>query len=250
MSEEENGKKPDSSIELKLREAKDVTIIDIEGRIDLSASELIELIGWLLKRGKKKILLNFEHVDALDYSGLSVIAIAYKNVRNHEGILKFVAVPLHIEKLFRIAQLLDVFELHKEEGIAIKSFSETTSQPSLPPLRRRFKRLDVVSIAVRFVPVYRKDDPLFEGKATNLGGEGLFLYAQKSYPLNTELILELHVPKETSPLTVQGTVVWLADKDLQPHNFPGMGIQFKKLDSMQQKQLIEFIDRNVVQRSG
>ncbi len=249
MPEEENGKKPDSSIELKLRDVKDVAIVDIEGRIDLSASELIELTGWLLKRGKRKILFNFEHVDTLDYSGLSVLAIAYKNVRNHEGVLKFVAVPLHIQKLFRIAQLLDVFELHQEEGIALSSFNETRFEP-LPPLRRRFKRLEVVNITVRFLPVYRKEDPFFEGKATNLGGEGLFLYASKIFPLNTDLILELHFPKESSPFTIQGTVIWLADKELQPHDFPGMGVRFKKLDLKQQKQLIEFIDRNVVQRSG
>ena len=250
MPEEENEKKPNSSLDLKLREAKEVTIIDIEGRIDLNASELIELIGWLLKRGKKKILLNFEHVDALDYSGLSVLAIAYKNVRNHEGVLKFVGVPLHIEKLLRIAQLLDVYELHQEEEVALSSFNETRFQPNLPPLRRRFKRLEIANIAVHYLPVYRKGDPFFEGKAFNLGGEGLFLYAQKVFPLNTELILELHFPKENSPFVTQGTVAWLADKELQPHNFPGMGVQFKKLDSNQQKLLIEFIDRNVVQRSG
>ena len=250
MPDEENDKKPNSSIELKIREAKEVTIIDIEGRIDLNASELIELIGWLLKRGKKKILLNFEHVETLDYSGLSVLAIAYKNVRNHEGVLKFVAVSLHIEKLLRIAQLLDVFELHQEEAVALSSFSDANFQPNLPPLRRRFKRLEVANITVRYLPVYRKDDPFFEGKAVNLGGEGLFLFAPKVFPLNTELILELHFQKENSPFVIHGTVVWLADKELQPHDFPGMGVRFKKLDPKQQKLLIEFIDRNVVQRSG
>ena len=211
---EENEKKPNPSLELKLREVKGVMVIDIEGRIDLNASELIELVGWLTKRGKKRILLNFEQVEVLDYSGLSVLAIAYKNVRNHEGILKFVAVPLHIEKLLRIAQLLDVFELHPQEELALASFEEMESQPSLPPLRRRFKRLEVSNITVRFLPVYRKEDPLFEGKAFNLGGEGLFLYAQKIFPLNTELILELHFAKEDSPLVVQGTVIWHADKEL------------------------------------
>ena len=247
---EENEKKPNPSLELKLREVKGVMIIDIEGRIDLNASELIELVGWLTKRGKKRILLNFEQVEVLDYSGLSVLAIAYKNVRNHEGILKFVAVPLHIEKLLRIAQLLDVFELHQQEELALASFEETASQPSLPPLRRRFKRLEVSNITVRFLPVYRKEDSPFEGKAFDLGGEGLFLYAQKIFPLNTELILELHFTKEDSPFVVQGAVIWHADKELQPHAFPGMGIRFKELDSKQQKLLIDFIARNVTQSSG
>lgn len=246
---EENDKKPNSSLDLKLREAKDVTLIDIEGRIDLNASELIELIGWLMKRGKKKILLNFENVEVLDYSGLTVLAIAYKNVRNHGGVLKFVAVPLHIEKLLRIAQLLDIFELHRKEEQAITSFDQTAKQPSLPPLRRRFRRLEGASIKVLYLPIYRREDPFFEGKAINLGGEGVFLYAQKVFPLNTELILHLYLVKDQPPFVAQGTVIWLADKELQPHTFPGMGIQFKTLDATQQKYLIEYIDRNVTQRS-
>ncbi|MBI4436905.1 MAG: anti-sigma factor antagonist [Candidatus Omnitrophica bacterium] len=243
--------RPDRSVELKVREVKEITIIDIDGRIDLNASELIELIGWLLKRGKTKILLNFEEVELLDYSGLSVLAIAYKNVKNHDGVLKFVAVPLHIEKLLRITQLLDVFELHEQEKLAIESFYETAPQTSLSPLRRRFKRLEVVSVPVHFLPEYRKDEEnFFEGKATNLGGEGLFLHAQKIYPLKTELALKLQLPNLQTPLLVQGMVIWIADKELQPHASPGMGIQFKQLDTKQQKILVDFIDRNLVQRSG
>ena len=242
---------PDRSVELKLREVREVTIIDIDGRIDLNASELIELVGWLLKRGKTKILLNFEEVELLDHNGLSVLAIAYKNVKNHDGVLKFVAVPLHVEKLLRITQLLDVFELHEQEKLAIESFYETAPQTTLPPYRRRFKRLDVASFPVHFMPEYRKDEEqFFEGKAISLGGEGLFLHAQKIYPLKTELILRLHLPTLTTPFAVQGVVIWIADKELQPHASPGMGIQFRQLDSKQQKILVDFIDRNLVQRSG
>ena len=250
MSEEGNEKRPNPTLDLKLREVKEVMIIDIEGRIDLNASELIELVGWIMKRGKKKILLNFEQVELLDYSGLSVLAIAYKNVRNHNGILKFSGVPLHIEKLLRIAQLLDVFELHQEEKVALASFEKPRVQPSLQTLRRRFKRLELANIVVRFLPVYRQDDPFFEGKAINLGAEGLFLYAQKVFPANTELVLHLQLANEASPFVIQGVVIWVADKELQPHETPGMGVQFKQLDAKQQKLLIDFIDRHITQRSG
>lgn len=248
MVEENNENKP-HSLELKLREVKGVMVIDLEGRLDLNASELIELIGWLLKRGKKKILLNFEQVELLDYSGLSVLAISYKNVQNHEGLLKFVAVPLHIEKLLRIAQLLEIFELYETLEMAIASFNRKDTSLSLPPLRRRFKRLGISNIAVSFVPAYRKEDPFFEGKAVNLGGEGLFLHAQKIFPLHTELILQLHLEKGEGRLTVKGVVIWLADKELQPHHYPGMGVRFHQLESDQQKRLIDFIDRNITQRS-
>ncbi len=237
-------------LQLKFRETKNVTVIDIEGRIDLNASELIELVGWLLKRGKRRILLNFERVELMDYHGLSILAVAYKNVRNHDGIMKFVYVPLHIEKVFQIAQLLDVFELHEDENRAVESFHRKPDKAWLPHMRRRFRRLEGMSLRVRFIPVYRKGDPFFEGKAIDLGGEGLFLYAEKTFPLNTELSMELEFEPDTPPFTANGVVIWHTDRELQPQKSPGMGIQFKQLDANQQKRLIDFIDRNLVQRSG
>ncbi|MFH1857722.1 MAG: PilZ domain-containing protein [Candidatus Omnitrophota bacterium] len=248
IPEDENEETP--SLGLRFREVKGVIVIDMEGQIDLNASELIELIGWLLKRGKRKIVLNFEQVDLLDYHGLSVLAIAYKNVINHEGRMKFIAVPLHIEKLFHISHLLEVFELHESLEIALGSFDEKKPSVQLLPLRRRFKRLEISNFDVHYIPVYRKGDPTFEGKAVNLGGEGLFLHAKKVFPLNTELLLELQLGKESPPVSLRGMVIWHADQELQPHQYPGMGIQFSRLDTHQQQQLITFIERNMTQRSG
>jgi len=251
MDDDSYSRKPNPNLELRLREIKKITIIDIEGQLDLNASELIELVGWLMKRGKRKILLNFEGVQLLDYNGLSVIAIVYKNVKNYEGILKFQKVPLHIEKLFRVAQLLDIFELYQEEKLALLSFEEKAiRQPVLPPLRRRFRRFEGTNIVVEYAPMHRKDDPPQKGKAMDLGGEGLFLYCEKNVPLNTELLLKLHLEKNTPPFEVTGVVVWHADKEIQPQMYPGLGIQFRKLSSDQQKFLIDFIDRNITQRSG
>jgi len=238
------------SLELKLREIRDITIIDVEGRIDINASEVIELVGWLLKRGKIKLLLNLERVDLVDYSGLSVLAIVYKNVRNHNGVLKFVAVPFHVIKLMRVAQLVDVFELHEDERIAVESFDQLPLEILSKPLRRRYRRLEVANIQVGYLPSHGEAEGDFhEGKAINLGGEGLFLYCQRISPLKTEVVLRLRLSPSEPPLLLKGTVVWIADKELQPHSFPGMGIQFHRLPAEAEKRLFEFIDRHITQRS-
>ena len=234
---------------MKLREVRDITVIDIEGRIDINASELIELIGWLLKRGKTKLLLNMERVDLVDYSGLSVLAIAYKNVRNHKGILKFVAVPFHIVKLMRVAQLTDVFELHEEERLAVESFDQPVPEILNKPLRRRYRRLEVANIPVQFLTQRKEEKILYDGKAMNLGGEGLLLCCQDIFPLKTEVTLQLELSHTEPPLEVKGQVIWIADKELQPHYFPGMGIQFHPLSPDTEKRLFEFIDRHITQRS-
>ena len=248
--EHPEGEERSRSLEMKLREVRDITVIDVEGRIDINASELIELIGWLLKRGKTKLLLNLERVDSMDYSGLSVLAIVFKNVRNHSGILKFVGVPFHIVKLMRVAQLTDVFELHEEERMAVESFDQPPPDILNKPLRRRFRRLELANIPVQYIPSHReKDGDLLEAKAMNLGGEGLLLYSQKIFPLKTEMTLQLKVSPSEPPLVVKGRVIWIADKELQPHYFPGMGIQFDHLPPETEKRLFEFIDRHIIQRS-
>ena len=250
MEENQEGEEKPRSLEMKLREVRDITVIDVEGRIDINASDLIELIGWLLKRGKTKLLLNLERVDLVDYSGLSVLAIAYKNVRNHNGILKFAAVPFHVVKLLRIAQLIDVFELHEEEKMAVESFDEIAPDILSKPLRRRFRRLEVANVPVRFSPSFRKGEgDVFVGKAMNLGGEGLLLFSEKTFPLKTELTLQLELSPSEPPLVVTGLVIWIVDKELQPHYFPGMGVQFHRLDENSERRLFEFIDRHITQRS-
>lgn len=65
---------------IRVREVENVSILDIDGNVDINSSEIIETVGWLINTGKLYILLNLENVDLVDYSGLSVLAIAYKNV--------------------------------------------------------------------------------------------------------------------------------------------------------------------------
>ena len=243
------GEEKPKSFELKLREVRDITVIDVEGRIDINASELIELIGWLLKRGKTKLLLNLERVDLVDYSGLSVLAIAYKNARNHNATLKFTAVPYHVVKLMRVAQLVDVFELHEEEALAVESFETFAPEILSKPLRRRYRRVETTNIAVDYIPSHQESEGfLYEGKGANLSGEGLFLYGQKQFPLKTEMTCQLHLSGQP-PLLVKGQVVWLADKEIQPQCHPGMGIQFYHLPKEVERRLFDFVDRHTTQRS-
>ena len=43
---------------IRVRETGGVTIIDIEGKIDINSSEIIETVGWLTTSGKVNIILN------------------------------------------------------------------------------------------------------------------------------------------------------------------------------------------------
>ena len=60
----------------RFRESGNITVLDIEGNVDINSSDIIESIGYLLNSGKSNFIFNLENVNLVDYSGLSVLAIA------------------------------------------------------------------------------------------------------------------------------------------------------------------------------
>ena len=234
-------------MEIRKRFIKSVAVLYIAGNINVDSASLIEETGRLLKEGIQKILCNFANVNIVDYNGLSILAIAYKNVINLRGRLKFCNVGSHIKELFKAARLDTVFEIYADEENALKSF-ELTSKVDKLPLRRRFKRIDV-NITARYKVGLSADTKLLKGKILNLSGEGLFIFSKDTFPASTQLYLEIGLIPEEKPLTMMGTVIWLADKELQPHAHPGMGVEFTNLSKRSQARIIEFIDKNITRRS-
>ena len=235
---------------IRIRESHNINIVEIEGQIDINSSEIIETVGWLIKNRKTDILLNFDKVDMVDYSGISILAIAYKNVMNNKGKMKFCNVSLHIEELFNIVRLDSIFQIYRDEETALKTF-HFESPIDKKPLRRRFKRLDA-HIDVEFCLLEKlknKKVLWYNAKLLNLSGEGLFLYSKKLLPIGKKIKLkiDLHGKK---PFEIEGVVIWLADKSLQPQSYPGMGILFKKIPKQYQDKLLIYINKHLIHRSG
>ncbi|MCX5715874.1 MAG: PilZ domain-containing protein [Candidatus Omnitrophica bacterium] len=237
-------------MKIRIREVADISVIDVEGAIDIDASEFVETIGWLLKNHKIKILCNFESVEMVDYSGLSILAIAYKNVINHGGMMRFCNVGLHVKELFRLVQMEKVFQSYNSEEEAVESFNEHLLEMEQLQLRRKFKRLETnMEVRFRLQKPESGNGHIYSGKILNISGAGLFIYARYIFPVRTRLYLELFIPKELGPLEMEGMVIWVSDKNLQPHCHPGMGVEFVHVDTQQQKNLLEFIEKNVTNRS-
>lgn len=240
-------------LDVSVREINSVAVLDLDGAVDISASELIETTGWLLKSGKRQLVLNFAKVNALDYSGLSVLAIAYKNSRNRNAVMKLANVHTTILRLFEVAKLTDVFDIYDSEQEALESFTrrgDGEPEDPRPPVRRRFKRLET-NLPTGFTGRWPSsvEGRAGVGRIINLSGEGLFLQTDDVLPAGSEVDVLLAFLPGYRQRAILGRVVWVADQTLRPDAYPGMGIQFLNPPHDLQRSILDFIDRHTTTRS-
>jgi anti-sigma B factor antagonist len=227
------------------KDKRGVVILYLEGNIDINSSDFIETVGFFIRNKKVDILCDLAGVNLVDYAGISVLTIAYKNIVNHKGRLKFVNVPAHIKKFFLGLSLDNMFEIYETEDQALNSFREDKRIADIKklPLRRRFRRLPL-NVSAKFTLKNRPGDKFHEGKIFNLSAIGAFIFCKKLYLLNDIITLRLNLQPEPGIMEVDATVVWIPDEKLQPQLYPGMGVEFYKIDNETQRKIIDFIERN------
>jgi anti-sigma B factor antagonist len=110
-----------------IRQVGGVTIADISGRIVLGeeSAALRELVGDLLSKGHKKILLNLGDVTYIDSTGLGALVSAFTSVRRQGGELKLLNLANKVEDLMQITKLYTVFDVMDDEAVGIKSFGQS-----------------------------------------------------------------------------------------------------------------------------
>ena len=111
------------------RQVRDVTVVDIEGRIVLGeeSARLRELVNELLKSGHKKILFNLVDVQYIDSSGLGSLVSAFTSVRRQGGELKLLNLTSKVHDVLQITKLYTVFDIMDDEAVAINSFGQSAA---------------------------------------------------------------------------------------------------------------------------
>ena len=233
-------------MEIRARQKGSIIILDLAGRLDVDSANLVEAVGQCLRDGYNDILCNLEEVDFIDYMGISAIVLAYKEVINNNGRMKFVNIPAHLKGIFSIAGLNKVIDIYATEDIAINSFKEDKIIENIRKLqlRRRFKRLPI-DIKVELKAKFDKSPTCLKVDILDLSALGAYIYGCDEFKLGDEVILKLKLPPKFGDIELEAKVVWLSDKQIQPHIHPGMGIEFCNLSPSIQQKLIEFIERNL-----
>ncbi len=111
-------------MKLNFREIKDVSIIDISGRITIGEGDikLRDAIHKLLKENKRKIILNFAEATYIDSAGIGELVSAYTSAKRNNAQLKLINLTKKIHDILQITHLLTVFETFDNEEAAVKSF--------------------------------------------------------------------------------------------------------------------------------
>jgi anti-sigma B factor antagonist len=113
-----------SDINISERQAGDVTILDLQGKVTIGEGSvaLRTAIRRLLGDGKNKILLNLGSVGYIDSSGIGELVSSFTAVNKEGGTLKLLNLTQKIQDLLAITKLLTVFDVYDSEEEALASF--------------------------------------------------------------------------------------------------------------------------------
>ena len=238
-------------MEIKARMKKNIVVLDLAGGIDVDAANFIEIVGQCVHDGYNDILCNFESIETIDYMGISVIVIAYKEVVNNKGRMKFVHIPVHLKGVFSVAGLDRVIDMYATEEQALESFREDIIIEKIKKmqLRRRFKRLPM-EMRIELKPKHTKKTVCLKGELLNLSGIGAYIYGCEQFALGDEVIIKLLLSPKLGEIELDARVVWLSDKQIQHPFHPGMGVEFYNISTPVQQKLLDFIERNLAHLSS
>lgn len=233
-------------MEIQGRVKEEVVILDLAGRLDVNAANLIESVGHCLRDGYRDILLNFEDIEFIDYMGVSVVAIAYKEVANNKGRIKFVNLAPHLKELFLVTGIDRVIDIYSTEELALLGFKEEKVIEDIRKmqLRRRFKRVPI-DIKIELKDKYASAPHCLKLDIINLSAIGAYIYGCDKFKLGDDVILSFKLPPKMEEMELQARVVWLSDKQIQPHIHPGMAVEFSSVSTGEQAKILEFVERNL-----
>ncbi len=112
------------NMEIQRREKEGITILDLKGRLAVGepCTLLRENINEQIAQGNKQLLLQLQHVDYIDSTGLGSMVICYTTLQKLGGNLKLVQLNRRNLELMLLTKLSTIFQIFGDEQEAINSF--------------------------------------------------------------------------------------------------------------------------------
>jgi anti-sigma B factor antagonist len=124
------------ALEIEERQREGVAILALKGRITVGeVTPVRDKITSLIAGGQSQIVLDLEHVDYIDSTGLGNLVISYTQAKKAGGALKLLHLNKRNVELLALTRLHTIFEVFGEETHAVNSFFPG----------REIKRFDILS---------------------------------------------------------------------------------------------------------
>jgi len=110
---------------LDIRESlrEGVVILSLKGRLTVGeASAVREQCSAVAAAGNVNVLLNLEHVEYIDSTGLGALVICFTSLKKAGGALKLVNPNKRNVELLLLTKLHTIFEVFSDEQDAVNSF--------------------------------------------------------------------------------------------------------------------------------
>lgn len=106
------------------RRVGNVVVVDLEGKASFGTRgiDLRQIVGDLLDRGEKRILLNMAEVSYMDSSGIGDLAGSFVSVSKQGGQMKLLNLTDKIYRLLEMTGLIDIVQHFSDETEAVRSF--------------------------------------------------------------------------------------------------------------------------------
>ncbi len=102
---------------------KGIEILKVSGRIDPSTSNQLEAeIDSALNAEASLLVLNLSEVDFISSTGLRIFLSALKKAKSKNGDVKICCMNSNVEKIFKIAGFVSLFDIFPTEEEAVQKF--------------------------------------------------------------------------------------------------------------------------------
>jgi anti-sigma B factor antagonist len=112
------------SLDIERKEREGITILDLNGRITMGeeATKFRQAIQDLAKGDSPKLILNMQHVDYIDSTGLGAVVMSSTSFRKVGGEVRLMNLNRRNVELLVATKLTTIFEIFNDEQDAINSF--------------------------------------------------------------------------------------------------------------------------------
>jgi anti-sigma B factor antagonist len=111
------------SLDIRESSREGVEILSLKGRLTVGESSAVrEKVNQVIAAGHVNVLLNLEHVEYIDSTGLGAMVICFTSLKKAGGALKLVNPNKRNVELLLLTKLHTIFEVFADEQDAVNSF--------------------------------------------------------------------------------------------------------------------------------